>query len=208
MGKSKANHPAAVLLERIDKGELDPAILSPVQRRLCVRQLFYDQSLSKAEIAARLGRDEKTIYRDVQKLAQENEDLVTGFEARRVLADLMIRADLYERKEAAAGNWSAAWKIREGMAKMLQTLGFLPQDIGTLTLKNQPEEPADEIDWSQLGEAQQVAVQMLQIQIVDIIKNPESYQGNLDPEYLKHLAACIRKEAGERGPLALAAVNG
>jgi len=58
------------LLKQIHAGTIDPKLLSPKDRRICIPLLM--ERMSKAEIAGRFGVDDRTIRRDLEQIKKEN----------------------------------------------------------------------------------------------------------------------------------------
>jgi hypothetical protein len=167
------NTPGIVLYKRIKSGEIDPEGFTPIMRRMVVRVMRYQFGVTTGEIAEKLACSEITIRRDLKKIQQENFDHFTGLEIQRELSEVLTWAEHYALLEARKGNYKEAWKIRREKIDLLQSLGFLPKDLGTLKIEGSLEQKQemDVIDLDNLTEDQQAKIDIHWNEILKVIGN-------------------------------------
>lgn len=130
--------PAMMILKQIKEGIIDKETLPKEMRQACVEYLL-TQFTPVSKIAALLGRDERTIKRDKKEIDQRNSQKPSIDYSLELISELMRKANatqeqlselardpkgkVQEKGQAAFYLWKA---IQEQM-KLLQSLGYLPE---------------------------------------------------------------------------------
>jgi len=148
------------LYSKLKAGEIDAAELTPVLRRMCVRFLRYEMGASQGQISDLLKCTVRTIRSDYRKIEGENLFLINEFDVRKEFVETITRLEIYEQRAIASGHIAKAAKIRIDRIGLLQSLGFLPKDLGTLNIKDGQDQKKEMeiIDLGDLAEDQQEEV--------------------------------------------------
>jgi len=130
--------PAIKIIQQIKEGLIDAETLPKEMRQTCVECLL-TQFMSLSKIAAFLKRDERTIKRDKKEIEQRNAEKPSLDYSLELISELMRKANatqehlmslaredgatVQEKSQAAFYLWKA---VQEQM-KLLQSLGYLPE---------------------------------------------------------------------------------
>jgi hypothetical protein len=130
--------PAIMILKQIQDGIIDKKTLPKEMRQACVEYLLTQfQSVSK--IAGMLAKDERTIKRDKREIEQRNAQKPSIDFSLELIAELMRKAnatqeqlmELAKDKDGSVQEKSQAafylWKAVQEQMKLLQSLGYLPE---------------------------------------------------------------------------------
>ena len=128
--------PHLSILQKIKDGELDPKTLSAELRKEFV-EILKDEGYTTSQMAQIFGVTDRQIRRDVEGLKKKN-SLVPSIEfAKEFVGDIVKKALVHHDYFVRLSNGdippadkiqarASAWRIIEGLAEKLQTLGFLP----------------------------------------------------------------------------------
>ena len=130
--------PILTLLQQIKSESTDPRGMDKDLREQVVEVLFLEGT-SPSQIAQLLKVSDKTVRRDIVAIKKRNALSPSVDLARRLIGDLLLRSEshraslmrLSRGRGGSVGERSQAeylaWKITEELAKLLQTMGYLPQ---------------------------------------------------------------------------------
>lgn len=160
--------PAIKILQQIQDGSIDKEKIPKEMRQECVDYLL-SKFKSISEIAVMLGKTEKTIRRDKEEIDASRSVKPSTDYSLKVIADLTRKANatqehlmglsrsdgsLQEKTQAAFYLWKA---IQEQM-KLLQSLGFLPEQPLQIEANITHDEEKDVVKLkAELAEAQKMA---------------------------------------------------
>lgn len=130
--------PAIKIIKQIQDGIIDAESLPKEMRQACVECLL-SQFWPISKIAAFLKRDDRTIQRDKKEIEQRNSEKPSIDLSLQLIAELMRKAtatqehlmSLAREDGASVQEKSQAafylWKVIQEQMKLLQTLGYLPE---------------------------------------------------------------------------------
>lgn len=125
------------LLQEINSGLTDPALLDKPSRQQCI-ELLIAEGYTHAQIAQLLKCSEKTVSRDIKETRARNELTPSVPFAKQFIGDMFKKAmnhhsylmRLARTKDVPAGDKiqaeAAAWKVIKEVVEKLQSLGYLP----------------------------------------------------------------------------------
>lgn len=134
--------PHLSILQKIKDGELDPKTLSTELRKEFV-EILKDEGYTTSQMAQIFGVTDRQIRRDVEGVKKKN-SLTPSIEfAKEMVGDMVKKAMVHHDYLVRLSNGDispadkiqarvSAWRIIEGLAEKLQTLGFLPMKPTTI----------------------------------------------------------------------------
>lgn len=146
---NKESAPILSLIQDIKDGRLDPKTLDKELRQQCV-EVFLAEGYSKAQMAQILGRNEKTIRRDIEDIYLRNSLVPDEQLQKRIVGELRMNVSIHRNhlmrlariKDASVSERLQAeylaFKILTEAIKCLQSLGYLPSQpqavVGDISL--------------------------------------------------------------------------
>lgn len=130
--------PAMMILKQIQEGIIDKETLPKEMRQACVEYLL-SKITPISKIAFILAKDERTIKRDKKEIAQRNAQKPSIDYSLQLIEELMTKAsatqeqlmELANDKEGSVQEKGQAafflWKAIQEQMKLLQSLGYLPE---------------------------------------------------------------------------------
>ena len=165
---SDAGLPAIKILQQIKEGIIDKEKLPKEMRQECVEYLLSKfQSIS--EIALILGKTEKTIRRDKEEIDAQRSIKPSVDYSGKLIAELMRKASATQeqlmhlaRSPGKVQETSQAayylWKAIQEQMKLLQSLGYLPEEPMRIEANFTQEEEKDTVNLKEeLAEAEKMA---------------------------------------------------
>jgi IS30 family transposase len=131
--------PILKILTQIKDGKFDPKELSTEMRQDCVEYLWQTEGYSVVAIANALHVSERTIKRDKIEIKKKNVQKPSADYALETIGELLQKATsahehlmrLSHSSEASVQEKAQAgyyvWKVIQEQAKLLQSLGYLPE---------------------------------------------------------------------------------
>lgn len=116
---------APYLLQRISNKQLDPKVLTPAQRRICVRFLLLEKKHAQHEIAAILMVREQVISKDKKKIQEQNKWVLDDLDEEKIATEIISTAEIASSRLFRQGKNKDAWNVQREAVDVLQTLGYL-----------------------------------------------------------------------------------
>ena len=125
MAHKKTDSDLVAMMQRIQKGTLDPDTLRPALRRKMVLMLIKENStISNAKIGALVGMSDSQVGR-VRRAAIMGTTYDIDTEVRHLVNIVWMKSQEYQRRAVADGDPRAAWSIFKESVEVLQGLGFV-----------------------------------------------------------------------------------
>lgn len=166
--------PILKILTQIKDGKFDPKELSTEMRQDCVEYLWQTEGYSVVAIANALHVSERTIKRDKIEIKKKNAQKPSADYALETIGELLQKATsahehlmrLSHSSEASVQEKAQAgyyvWKVIQEQAKLLQSLGYLPEkpmQIDADVYHHQQEEESPAQLKEKLAELEKLAVE-------------------------------------------------
>jgi predicted DNA-binding protein (UPF0251 family) len=116
------------LLRKVRSREVQPADVSPEERRVCVAYLQLE-GYTQEEMAEIFQVHRQTIARDERVIRERTARLVDQIDVRAMVGGLIAWGEHIAAKAMREKDYALAWKVQRELISDLQSLGYLPKSV-------------------------------------------------------------------------------